>query len=73
MKQKWAKTNKPGYLKNTRTGFVANTNDQEHKAYLAEKKRVIRIRSLETDVKRLTKAVEALLGAGSCGDGGCGI
>lgn len=54
------KTNVAGYLKDTRSGMVLNTNDSEYQRYLAEKKRVKTLASLTDRMAMIEKLLEQI-------------
>jgi len=58
-------TSTAGYVKDTSTNMVINTNKDEYHRYKAEKNRVKQLQSMQTNIEQLTNLVHQLLSKGA--------
>jgi len=58
-------TSAVGYMKDTSTNMVINTNKEDFHRYKAERARVKQIRSMQSDIDTLTKLVNQLVSKGA--------
>lgn len=57
----WVRTNVPGYVKDTRTGSIINTNVGEYQSVRHARRRKLEVEAMRENITRLEKLLERTL------------